>query len=225
MAELERDPKFRVRTEQQQRDQRQNAENYSRAAAPIVAELRSLGFAVSSIGDLRRTKRVYKRAIPLLLAWVSQVSDRSVKEDLIRTLSVPWANPEAAPVLIREFKKADDTEATDLRWVIGNALEVVADDSHFSELAELAQDRKYGRAREMVVLALAKMKRPDSQNVLLRLLSDPQVDGHAVHALVKMKAAVEAARVEPFLKHPKRWVRQEAKKLLRYAKGAKKARN
>jgi hypothetical protein len=68
-------------------------------------------------------------------------------------------------------------------WTIGGALEVLADDSSFDELAELARDRRYGMARQMIVLGLGRSKRPEAVEVLVGLVDDPEVEGQPVKAL------------------------------------------
>ena len=75
--------------------------------------------------ELRHSGTKYKSAIPVLLRWLPKVAYSSLKEDIIRTLSVPWAKPEATPILLEEFKNIEDPTGTGLRWVIGNALEVL----------------------------------------------------------------------------------------------------
>ena len=68
------------------------------------------------------SKMNYKGAIPILLAWLPRISDPAVKPGVIRAITVPWAKPMAAPLLIQEFRKADDPTGTALHWVIaGNA--------------------------------------------------------------------------------------------------------
>jgi HEAT repeat protein len=66
----------------------------------------------------------------------------------------------------------------------------------------------------MVVLALANMRDSRAVDVLLGLLDDDEVAGHAVMALGKLKAGKARPAIEEFLKHPKPWVRKEAKKAL-----------
>lgn len=97
---------------------------------------------------------------------------------------------------------------------MGNALEVLADDSVFEELADLARDRAYGKARQMVVLGLGKSKRPEAVSVLLGLMDDDDVDGHAVKALGKLKAPAARGAFESKLDDKRAWVRQEARKAL-----------
>jgi hypothetical protein len=68
----------------------------------------------------------------------------------------PGAKPDAARPLIRLFIDLDDDPQSALRWAIGNALDVVADDQVSDDLIDLAADRRYGTARQMIVLALGK---------------------------------------------------------------------
>jgi HEAT repeat protein len=184
---------------------------------PVLAALAAAGFAARSLADLRHSGGPYRGAIPVLLEWLPKVTDRKVKEEIVRALSVPWAKPVAAQAMIEEFRHVDaslDPTGTGLRWTIGNALDVLADDSCFDELVELAQDRRFGRARQMIVLALGRSKNPAAAEVLLGLVDDPDVDGHAVKALGRLKAPVARAVLERKLDDNRAWVRGEARRAL-----------
>jgi hypothetical protein len=132
-----------------------NIQPYRQAAIPILEELTQIGFHLEWVSDLRSGKYDYRDAIPVLMRWLPNVENRDIKEEIIKALSVPWAKPEAASLLINEFKKADVSEELSLKWAIGNALSVVTDDSVFSEIVELVRDRQHGRAREMLTVSLA----------------------------------------------------------------------
>jgi HEAT repeat protein len=86
--------------------------------------------------------------------------------------------------------------------------------SSFDELVGLARDRRHGKARQMVVLGLGKSKRPEAVDVLLGLVNDPDVDGHAVKVLGKLKAPAARAALEGKLGDGRAWVRSEARKAL-----------
>jgi HEAT repeat protein len=58
------------------------------------------------------------------------------------------------------------------------------------------------------------MKDPRAVDVLIDLLDDDDVAGHAVVGLGKLRASKARQRVEEFLAHPKAWVRREAKRAL-----------
>jgi len=182
-----------------------------------LADLADAGYRFDSLADLRHSGVRYRAAVPVLLRWLPQVTERDVKEDIVRALSVPWARPAAARALIEEFRRVDpalDPEGTGIRWAIGNALEVVGDDSVFAELIELARDRRYGRARQMVVVGIGKSKDPRALGVLVELLDDADVSGHAVKALGRLKAPEARPALELMLSDPRAWVRREAKKAL-----------
>jgi len=119
--------------------------------------------------------------------------------------------------MIDEFRRVNssvDPTGTGLRWTIGNALEVLADDSSFDELAGLARDRRYGKARQMLVLGLGKSKRPEAVEVLVGLMDDPEVDGQAVMALGKLRTPLARAALESKRDDKRAWVRREARKAL-----------
>jgi hypothetical protein len=188
---------------------------YDSDAAAIIHELRGAGFDVTSVGDLYNRKLNYQKAMPYLVAWLPRVTNPIVKEDIVRALSVKWARDTAAPkLLVTEFEQAEDPTDAGLRWAIGNALEVLANDGIAEGLMKLAADRRYGKAREMVVVGLGKLKDARVADVLMELLADDEVVGHAVMALGKLRAKTVRSRIEPLLNHPKTWVRKEAKRAL-----------
>ena len=214
MRELQRDPDYVARMQKREREHQEGVEAYSRAVEPLMQELAASGVQFESLGELRQSGTDYRSAVPILLRWLSKIDDAAVKEDVVRTLSVPSAKPTAAPALVEEFKKANYPHGDELRWAIANGLAVVADDSVFEELVELVRDRRNGKAREMLALGLANMENPSAVAVLMGLLEDEQTVGHAVMALGKLKAVAARARLESLTQHPTEWVREEAKKAL-----------
>jgi hypothetical protein len=221
LEQLEKDPAHQQRTRDLKRWQERAKREYQKNAAPVLADLRRAGFWVDAVGDLHRPPvHNYEAAIPILLSWLPRINDRWVKEDIVRTMTVKWARPAAAAPLILEYERADSLgleprHAHGLKWAIGNALEVVADDSVFDDVARLAQDQRHGKSREMVVAALGNMKDPRATDVLVALLDDDQVAGHALWGLRKLGAVSARSSVERFLDHPKTWWRNEAKKALK----------
>jgi len=184
------------------------------ASVPILKDLAQIGFHLEWISDLFNRKYDYREAIPVLMDWLPLVENKDIKEEIVRALSVPWAKPRAASLLIHEFKKADNSEELSLKWAIGNALAVVADDSVFSEIVELVRDRQHGRAREMLAVSLGNMSNPGAVDVLIELLDNNDLVGHVLMGLSKLKAEKARAKIETFLTHPTAWVRSTAKKAL-----------
>ena len=79
---------------------------------------------------------------------------------------------------------------------------------------DLARERSYGRGREMLVLGLARSKRREAGEVLIDLLDDPDVNGHAVKALRKLKDPRAREGLERMLDDDRSWVRKEAQRTL-----------
>jgi HEAT repeat protein len=84
-------------------------------------------------------------------------------------------------VLLEEFRKADDPWG--LKWAIGNALATLADESLADDLIGLLEDRDHGAGRQMLCEALRRTKDPRAPDVLMKLIPDSDVGGHAIAAL------------------------------------------
>lgn len=187
-----------------------------RDANAILRRLHDAGYEVGSLAELRRSGTKYAKAVPILVESLSASSeDRALTEEIVRALSVPWARPAATGPLIDLFRQVDDPRELGLRWTIGNALEVVWDDRFFEDLVEIARDKSYGRSREMVVLGIARSKRPEAADVLIDLLNDADVNGHAVKALSKFKASRARPGLEQMTSDSRSWVRTAARKAIR----------
>lgn len=192
----------------------QNQINLNRQAAlPVIDDLNREGFKVVWISDLYAKKLNYKKAIPVLIKWLPLIDNLDVKESIIRALSVHWAKPTAALPLIHEFENANP-ESIGLKWAIANGLSIVADDSVYTEIVNLVRNKKHGKAREMLALALGNMKNLQASDVLIELLNDEVVFGHAIIALGRLKSRKAYLKIEKYIDHPKAWVRKEAKKAL-----------
>jgi hypothetical protein len=185
-----------------------------RAAAPVVSELIQTGFQIEGISDLFNKRYNYRYAIPILMKWLPRVENIYIKEEIVRALSVKWAKPDAGPLLVDEFRKADDATSGALKWAIANALSVVADESVMDDILELVQDRRHGSARQMLAIALGNIGDKRAEDMLIDMLDDEEVAGHAIMGLGKLKSKKARLKIEPFLLHTKTWVRREAKKAL-----------
>ncbi|HEY1960216.1 MAG TPA: HEAT repeat domain-containing protein [Polyangiaceae bacterium] len=217
MAQLHRDPKYNEREVEKEKAREARIARNRAEAAPLVDALGAAGFRVSSLSDLRNRSFDYKAAIPILIEWLAKIESLDVKQDIVRCLSVPIAKPVAARPLLNEYRRSSDESPMGLRWTIGNALAVVADDGVLDDLVELARDRQFGKTREMLVLALGNMTDERVLPVLIELLNDDDVCGYAIMALGKLKRSFTRAHIEPFLKDKRAWIRDEAKRALKGA--------
>lgn len=186
----------------------------------FLDELAKIGLNIKSPWDLVNKPAPPTKAIPLLVEWleraeteIAEAERQSFREALVRSLTIKQARRVATPALLKEFRRPEAT--MEYRWAVGNALEVVADETVANELIELARGRRWGQARQMVVLALARAgNSPELRNVLVELLQDEEVVGHAIMALGKLKNAESTSAIEKYLDHPNAWIRKEARKAL-----------
>ena len=124
------------------------------------------------------------------------------------------AKGRANHALISEFKSSALDEST--RWALGNSVSLIAEASDLGELINLAIDKKFGRAREMIVAGLGRFSRESDEafEALRQLVNDPDVSGHAISALGNSQRVAAASVVEKFTSHPDAFLRREARRAL-----------
>lgn len=182
----------------------------------VTADLNRLGMGVSSVFDLMKWTQPYPAAVPVLLEHLSRVQDKGVKESIVRALTTKEARGIADAALVAEFLNIRPSQTADigLKWAIGNALSIVATDASFADIVSLVKNRQHGKSREMLAVALGNMKTPAAVDVLIDLLNDDEIAGHALIALGRLRAQKSRTHIERFLNHPKPWVRKEASNAL-----------
>jgi hypothetical protein len=180
----------------------------------LYRDLAAVGFTVDALEDLRDSGVKYHAAVPVLLDRLERTDDPLFGERIVRALSVPWAKKLALEPLIGKFRtiplqRSDGDEL--LRWAVGNALDVLWDDAYFDDLAKLATDQKFGKAREMVTLGLGRSRLTErAGDLLILLLEDPIVYGHAAAALRKIQYEKAREPLKRLLDDDRAWVRKEA---------------
>lgn len=160
-----------------------------------------------------------EKITPLLLDLFQAASDPMVRLEIGRKLLFS-KNPEVEKMLLEAFVKDVPPSVIgydSYRWGIGSLLEAVSSkkSSNVDSYLAIATDKAYGKSREMVVLALAKLSDAKIDDVLISLLKDEQVCGHAVIALGKRRVTKAASLIRSFELDAKPWVRREASKALR----------
>ena len=194
---------------------------FIRGEMPIIHELRKAGYGVYSLQEILDAKQVYEGMWPVLLRWFPIVEDVRIKDAIVGIMNSPKSpyRREIASSLIAEFPKEENDT---IRWAIGNALVVMADDEVFAELRDLVQNKRFGKGREMLVVALGGMRKtPEAVGVLVKLLDDEELTGHAIIGLRKLKAVSAIPEISKYVNHEKTWVRNEAKKAMKELKSIK----
>jgi hypothetical protein len=182
--------------------------------AALRAELEAAGISARDFGFFARDipeagihapRFDYEAAAPILTRWLPRAQTPLVKERIVRSLTgEKAATPHALRPLVDEFRAAGDEEETGLQWAIGNALATLADDSIADDLIGLARDRQHGRGRQMLMDALARTKDERALDLLVELVDDDDVAGHAISALRRLgpKSSLPyLERARPALEH------------------------
>jgi len=179
--------------------------------AELVEDLKKVGIYISSVWDLLKRSDNYNEALTILIDYLKKAEDVRLKEGIVRAMGVKGFNA-AVPLLIAEYKISDHDG---YKWAIANTLEIIAPKESIDELNEIMADRKHGDARQMIALALGRIKDESSVNILIESLNDSDVYLHSIAALGKIgdKTAIEP--LKPFLYHKVRGVRKEAEKALK----------
>jgi HEAT repeat protein len=185
-----------------------------------VRYLASKGVNVSRLEDLKSDLEKWKRAVPEIPRLIEEVQTGYVKEALVACLAVPFAKRTAEDV-VRLFHSIDDEQ---FRWAAGNALEVIASNKIAPQIIEIALNRSFGPSRQMVVLALGKLRTREAATAAMSLLDDESVVLHALGALAKLRTQEALPRVEVLLQHKRAAVRKEARKTLKRILKAKPAK-
>ncbi|MDE2205937.1 MAG: HEAT repeat domain-containing protein, partial [Armatimonadetes bacterium] len=165
----------------------ENRAQYDLAMSPVFAELRAAGINHATLAGLRTSGIRYDAAIPILLKWLPLFPELNIRRSILSALSVPWARTAVIQPLIREFLTWPNND-DGYKWSVGNAIELVADQSAFEQLLAIAGDRSNGYSRAMIVLWLGKVKDLRAEAMLIESLSDPSVLYCTVEALGKLKS-------------------------------------
>jgi hypothetical protein len=159
-----------------------------------------------------------ERAMPVLLTCLGCVTDPRLKKTIISHLKTRAARGVAVPALIEAFREADEEG---LRWQIGDTLQAAMTPIHHDAVLALAEDRRYGMGRQMLVDSLWRVKSDRVEPVLEDALTDPDVALHAGSALRRVIGNERAvACLEPLVGHEDRRVGQAASWNLKRARRA-----
>ena len=180
----------------------------------LIDELADIGIKINSIWDLVNTKRKYLAAIPVLMKYLPLVSYIRNKEGIVRALTVPEAKGLVVPLLVKEYLQLSN-DKENLKWVIGNAVNVTITKSEVADIFPIVLNKENGISRQMFVAALGKVKSEKAEDVLIKLLDDEEVTPQALEALGRMKSAKSKEKIATLISHPKPLIKKEAQKALK----------
>lgn len=181
MAQRREDPDFVARERAAEDALASRKRDVARILQPLVAELNDIGYAISDLRDLvRGYAPLPDDAVGVLLAWMPRIRDLAVKEQVIRSLGAS-AKTFPGAELIATFEA---TESEPLRWAIANTISLAVPRGLERWLAGALSNERYGNARQMLVIAAARMLSPSEANTLILPLIS-QMPLHVAKALAE----------------------------------------
>jgi muconolactone delta-isomerase len=157
----------------------------------------------------------YAAATPVLLECLPRLRTPLAREIVARSLGHKAAKGVATGPLIEAFLAARADEES-LKWAIASAIHDVVTEPDFDRVVELAADTRHGRARQMLIPMLWRVKSERAREVVLHSLDDEEVALHAMSALRRMVGNEEAREhIAPLADHPSALVARAARQTLR----------
>ncbi len=188
-------------------DRSEHVRRFLEAAGPMLRELEAAGIDTRDFGlftSLRPTTFDYARAAPILIEWLPRMVEPAVVDSIARSLTgQPAARGEGSRRLISAFLLMSLDDEAGVAWAIGNVLATVAGPGDADDLIELVRDPRHGSARQMLCDALARTKDARAASVMVELIDDDEVNGHAILALRRLgrwKTIPEEGRARPRLR-------------------------
>lgn len=188
----------------------QSAANRELESERIVQRLALEGLRVGCVYDLlREVEGSYAYVIPALLELLPTIRHDRLKEGIIRALTDPAAaTKEVGDALLREFEliPGDTHSSKNVKWAVGNAMSVIAQDSHFDQMVRIIQDRPLGWVRRKFPLGLARTvrRRTEAIELLRQWLEDPDLVRSCILGLGVLRATEALPDVRRYVndKHP-----------------------
>jgi len=211
MSRLQNDPEFLERQARRDREQARREASIKQAEAPILEELKSLDVTPPGLDSLsRHYSPISSGVVEILLRWLPLVSDETVQVLLVRALECSKGTFDGKPLV--ELFESSRSEL--LRWTIANTLAESRPLGVTDWLLSVVGDPSSGKAREMLVLAVARLapKGPAKQ-ALIGLLDE--FPGHVAMALAKIGDEHELELLRAKEKSTKGWIKKEINKAIR----------
>ena len=197
---------------EKQDDKRYYAEHPDSLIPPFEAELRELGyeFEVSSQipGFLPKHKALL---LPIIIRYYKMATLKNEKSYFMGLFQHKGFE-EVVPMLLDDFYSGDPIID---RWAIGDRLYTIRSKKYTEDYLKIIANPVYSRSRQMIVLLIGKLKVEEAIPILIELLDDDDVRGHAIIALGEYKREGLRKHFIRFQEYKNSYIRKEALKALK----------
>jgi len=183
--------------------------------ADLNRELSECGLVVRWLPqDLIGKEKELVCSIPILKKWVFEGQSPGLVEFCMRLLTYPPLKKTSTAKEIFPIVY-DERFTSSQRWTMGNTMAFIANDEVYNDLINVIETERFGSSRQMFIVALGNIPRPETINYLAGLLQNPKYFTHAgytIMALNKLKAIETIELVRAYDECPRKWVAHKAKK-------------
>ena len=142
------------------------------AEAPLVADLRLAGCAVTSVWDLvNQSTKYHKSVVPTLLEHLAREYPPEIRAGIARALAVPEARI-AWDQIVTAYKR--ETERL-VKEGLGVAVAAIAGRERLGELIALVLERRNGPSRVLFLQPISRSRDPRAVEVLRESEADPEL--------------------------------------------------
>jgi hypothetical protein len=211
LAELESNADYQERMQGRDAAAARAEADFRRGERPLLEALRQSGVDVDSILELAaRYRRIPRHIVELLLHWLPKLENERVQEWVVRTLA-NVTEPFDGHGLVEAFEKSQNVC---FRWAIANTIAEARPTGVSEWLPRAITNRRYGQAREMLIVALARVvPRETAVPLLLSLFDD--FPGHVAEALAEVGGPRELEFLQAAMSNTKGWARKAIARAMR----------
>lgn len=185
MAELAADPAYQADIQEQERKRQTRVAKLRAEQAPLLHDLRKVGFELTSVWDFVNRANDYQAAYPVLVQHLQRPYHENIREGIARALTAKDARSIAWCALRDAFIAEPDTP-TSAKFALANALAELFDANLIPDVLALATNPVHGKRRAILIDKLARFNRRDNvRDALESLIDDPDVGERARVALSK----------------------------------------
>jgi hypothetical protein len=172
--QLEADPEYLRRRAEQEKVMAERKAYLTQAAAPILADLASVGIITDDVWKVRTEKKENAKAIPILLDHLQRAYPSIIRAGIAQSLAVRATRKIGWKVLVDEYRKTDISD-DHVKQSIAAALAGASDDSVMNELIALAKDKSQGNSRILMLRGIRRSRRPEARQAIEELANDPDL--------------------------------------------------
>jgi HEAT repeat protein len=206
-AELEKDPAYQAKLAKQ----RERASQIEATERLVLNELAAVGFSVDSLADLRlHHLPLPPEIVSVLLTWLPRLEEPAVQEAIARDLAQVQEPFDVTP-LLELFER---TASESVRWAIANTIAELRPLDSRDWVIRALERRDFGRSREMLPLALARIAPSNVANRVLRAHLD-EMPGHVALGLAESGGPEELEVLRQKAQDSKGWVRKELQRAIK----------